>query len=263
MSIPVSVPSLSLEGKTAIVTGGGTGIGRAIALEFARAGANVVVGGRTLATLEEVAGVIKAMGGRCLAVQTDIAKKADVENLVKKTVDEFGIIDISANNAGIGSAINGKIPPWLIDFPEDHWKKVVDIDLDGCFRCCQAVGKVMVNQKKGNIINTASVSAYDGWANPYGVSKAGVVRLTRGLAKDLGSYNIRVNAIAPAYVRVPAGVVNRDDEVALYDDPEALKRVPLGRVAEPVDIATIALFLASDASNYITGQTIIADGGRL
>jgi len=262
MSIPISLPSLSLEGKVAIVTGGGTGIGRAIALDFAKAGADVVVASRTLANLEKVAEEIRALGRHSLAVQTDISKKADVENLVQRTIDKFSVIDILVNNAGIGN-IGGKNTPWLIDLPEAYWDLMIDINLKGCYLCCQAVGKRMVEQKKGNIINIASRAAFRGQGEVllYSISKAGEVRLTGGLAQDLGPYNIRVNCIAPGAVKTVAGVMLTEEEHVSYRSSEMAARIPLGRTGEPIDIASVALFLASDISNYITGQTIIVDGG--
>ena len=261
MATPESVSSLSLQGRVAVVTGGGTGIGLAITLEFAKAGADVVVASRTLANLEKAAEEVRALGGRCLAVQADISKKADVENMVQRTMDEFGKIDILVNNAGIGSMLHGRTPPWLPDFPEDHWRRIVDTDLHGVFLCSQAASKRMIERKKGSIINISSMAAFLGWANPYGISKAGVVRLTTGLAGDLGPYNIRVNAICPGWVRVPVGAVNTEDEAAGYDSPEVWKAIPLGRIAEPVDIGSLALFLASDAANYVTGQIVRMAGG--
>lgn len=250
----MSLSTLSLEGQVAIITGGGTGIGRAIALEFAEAGADVVVAGRRRALLEEVAEEVRALGRRCLAVQTDISKKADVDNLVQRMMDEFGKIDILVNNAGI------IIRRPLLETTEDEWDKVIDIDLKGYWLCCQAVGKRMVERKKGNVINVSSTSGLSSrsGSSPYNIAKAGVFMLTRGLARELADYNIRVNAIAPAWVETE--MTQRS-----WSDPDALKRIeaeiPLGRLAEPGDIIGSALFLASDASSYITGHTIIFDGG--
>ena len=247
------VPSFSLEGQVAIVTGGGTGIGRSIALEFAKAGADVVVGSRKLANLEKVAEEVRALGRRSLAVQTDISRKTDVDNLVQKVMGEFGAIDILVNNA----AVLGKFS--LLEAPEDEWDRVIDTNLKGYYLCCQAVGKRMVERKGGNIINIASTAAFEGGGS-YNISKAGVVNFTRGLARELGRYNIRVNAIAPGWV------ITDMAKYIMREDPERLRReaeatIPLGRMAEPSDIASVALFLASDASSLITGQTIVVDGG--
>jgi len=251
----MSLPSFSLENKVAIVTGGGTGIGKAIALTFAEAGANVIVASRKLDNLEKVTEEVKALGKRSLAVQTDITQKADVDNLVQRVVGEFDRIDILVNNAGvdIGS---------MLELSEEDWDKTIDTNLKGCYFCCQAVGKRMIKQKGGNIINIASnigikaISLY----SAYCASKAGVVMLTKVLALDLASYNIRVNAIAPGWVRT-------DMAKELMSDPKALKEaeaeIPLGRLAEPEDISRTALFLASEASSYITGHTVVVDGGVL
>jgi len=246
-------PNLSLEGQVAIVTGGGTGIGRGIALEFAKAGADVVVASRKLANLEKVAEEVRALGRRSLAVQTDISRKTDVDNLVQKVMGEFGAIDILVNNA----AVLGKFS--LLEAPEDEWDRVIDTNLKGYYLCCQAVGKRMVERKRGNIINIASTAAFEGGGS-YNISKAGVVNFTRGIARELGRYNIRVNAIAPGWV------ITDMAKYIMREDPERLRReaeatIPLGRMAEPSDIASVALFLASDASSLITGQTIVVDGG--
>ena len=259
----MSMPDFSLEGQVAIVTGGGTGIGRSITLEFARAGADVVVASRRLSVLEKVGEEVRALGKRSLAVPTDISRKADVDNLVQRVMDEFGVIDILVNNASL--TLGYDQPPYgapLLELSEEGWDKVINTDLKGYYLCCQAVGKKMVEQKKGNIINISSVAGMRGSArNPaYSIAKAGVIMLTRGLARELASHNIRVNAIAP-------GLVRTDMDKRRLSDPELVKqaeaRIPLGRIPEPSDIASVALFLASDASRHVTGDTILVDGGSL
>ena len=246
----MSIPNLSLEGQVAIITGGGTGIGRGIALEFAKAGADVVVCSRTLANLEKVVEEVRVLGKRSLAVRTDVTQKADVDNMVQRAMDEFGAIDILVNCSGIFLTT-----PFL-ELSEDDWDRLINTDLKGCWRCCQAVGKKMVERKRGNIINIGGTSTM---FTVYSVAKWGVIMLTRGLAKELASYNIRVNAIDPGWVRT------KMPELLLRSDPEALKKfltgVPLGRIAEPSEIGNVALFLVSEASSYITGTTIVIDGG--
>ncbi len=251
----MSVDSSGLDGKVVIVTGGGSGIGRSVALEFARAGADVVVASRSLANLEAVAGEIRALGKRALAVATDITRKADVDNLVQWVMDEFGAIDILVNDSGV------TIRAPLLELREDDWDTVINTNLKGYFLCSQAVGKIMVARKSGNIINIASAVAMKPRVNSaaYAISKAGVIMLTRTLARELGGYNIRVNAVAPAVVRTE---MSRD----WWADPEEMKSIrtgiPLGRIAEVSDVVDSVLFLASDASSYITGHTMLLDGGR-
>ena len=251
----MSKSDFSLANQVAIVTGGGTGIGRAIALEFAEFGADVVIAGRRLDVLEKAAEEIKALGRRSLVVQADISKKTDVDNLVQKVMDEFGVIDILVNKGGISG-----LPTGIMDAPEDEWDEFMNINLKGYYLCSQAAGKRMVEQKMGNIINLSSGRGIFGRAGitPYSITKAGIIMLTKCLAWELGPHNIRVNAIAPGYTKT-------EMTRPVWSDPESLKRVeglrPLGRIAEPNEFGTIALFLASDASSFITGQTIIADGG--
>ena len=257
----MSIPSFSLERKVAVVTGGRRGIGRAIALAFAEAGADVAVadfvveGGELAAVAEE----IQRLGRRSLAFQTDVTRSSDVDNMVQRVIDELGVIDILVNNAGIvglGSTV--------LETTEDDWDKVIDVNLKGCYLCSQAVGKEMVKQRRGNIINMASVGGLKvrrrGRGAAYSISKAGIIMLTRILAVELASYNIRVNAIAPSMVRTEMAQ-------SIIADPKAIAaeeaRIPLGRVGEPEDIAATALFLASDASSYVTGHTVIAEGGQL
>jgi NAD(P)-dependent dehydrogenase (short-subunit alcohol dehydrogenase family) len=246
----------SLAGRAAIVTGGRRGIGRAIALALAEAGADVALGDRVVedGELEAIAAGIKKMGRRSLAVQTDITRKAEVDSLVQKTLAELGAVDILVNNA----AMNIRAP--LLELNEEGWDKVIDTDLKGYYLCSQAVAKVMVKQKRGNIINIASTAAM--YTAPemgaYCIAKAGVVMLTRILAVELAQYNIRVNAVAPSMVKTKFSQ-------PLWADPKTLKEIeagiPLGRLAEPSDIVGPVLFLASEASAYITGHTIVVDGG--
>ena len=254
----MSMPSLSLEGKVAIVTGARRGIGRVIALTLAEAGADVAVcdivvdGGEMEAVVEE----IRKLGRRSLAVQTDISRKTDVDNMVQRVTDEFGAIDILVNDA------NFEIKAPLLKHSEEDWDKIIDTDLKGYFLCSQAVAKKMVERRKGSIINIAALSGTKG--NPdlpvYSIAKAGIVMLTRLLAVEVGSSNIRVNAIAP-------GVVNVERLQRQLSDPERLKqimaKIPLGRLTEPSDVANAVLFLASEASSYISGHTLAVDGGRM
>jgi len=228
----------------------------AIALALAEAGADIVICDRVIedGELKAVAEEVQRLGRRSLAVQADITQKADVDSLAQRVMDEFGGIDILVNNA----AMNIMAP--LLELGEDGWDRVIDTDLKGYYLCCQAVGRIMMDQKRGNIINIASTAAIK--AAPemgaYCIAKAGVVMLTRVLALELAEYNIRVNAIAPYMVKTKFSQ-------PLWSDPETLKQleseIPLGRLAVPGDIVGAALFLASDASSYITGHTIIVDGG--
>lgn len=248
----------SLEGKVAIVTGGRQGIGRTIALAFAEAGADVVVSDLVVedGALETVSQEIQKLGRRILAIQADSGRKSDVDNLVKTTVDQFGAIDILVNNAGI------LIRQTLMDMPEDSWDKLFNVDLKGYFLCSQAVGRIMIEQRRGNIINMASQFAFKvaEEMGAYAVAKSGAVMLTRAFAKELAKYGIRVNAIAPSMVKT-------EFSRPTWSDPERLRQyegsVPLGRAAETGDLVGASLFLASGASDYITGHTIVVDGGIL
>jgi len=252
----MTIPSLSLNGKIAVITGGRRGMGRAFALAFAEAGAGVAVCDKVVedGELSALSAEIKKMGRSSIALQVDITRKADVHNMVKRVEGELGGIDILVNNAAI------IIRKPLIELEEDEWDQVVDIDLKGAFLCSQAVAKGMMERKKGNIINMASRGAFKPNKNTgaYDIAKAGVVLLTRMLAVELASYKIRVNAIAP-------GPVKTKFNESVWSNPEHLRAsaasIPLGRWAEPGDIVGSALFLASDASSFITGHTILVDGG--
>ena len=255
----MTVPSLLLTDKVAIVTGARRGIGEAIALTFAEAGADVVVCDMVADTgeLKAVVDEIQRLGRRSLAVQTDISQKAEVERLLQKTVDEFGGIDILVNNA----ALMCRVP--LLELPEDEWDRVIDTNLKGYFLCCQVVGRKMMEQERGNIINIASGAGImpRNSRGSYAISKAGVIMLTRVLAREFGP-EIRINAIAPS-AETPGQQANAPD----LADPEiiaqVLAHVPLGRLGELGEMASVALFLASDASSFVTGHTLVADGGLL
>lgn len=252
----MSTPSFSLKGKVALISGARRGIGKAIALTFAGAGAdvaicdNVVEGGELGAVAEE----IQRLGQRSLPMQADISQKTDVDNMVHRLISEFGGIDILVNNA----VMFNRVP--LLEVCEEDWDRQIDVALKGYFLCCQAVAETMIERKKGNIISIASVAGMMGATGrgAYNIAKAGVIMLTKVLAGDLAKYKIRANAIAP-------GFVGTEYAFEVAGGMEGLKQlgaqIPLGRVAEPSEIANVALFLASDASGYITGHTIVADGG--
>ncbi len=256
----MTIPSLLLTDKVAIVTGARRGIGEAIALTFAEAGADVVVCDVVADTgeLKAVADEIQRLGRRSLAVQTDISQKVEVERLLQKTVDEFGGVDILVNNA----ALMCRVP--LLELPEDEWDRVIDTNLKGYFLCCQVVGRKMMDQERGNIVNLASGAGImpRGSRGSYAISKAGVIMLTRVLARELGP-KIRINAIAPS-VRTPG---NQGPPFAELTDPETMAQMlthfPLGRYGEYSEMGSVALFLASDAASYVTGHTLVADGGVL
>lgn len=246
-----------LDGKVALVTGGSRGIGQAIAIGFAEAGADVVVASRKLADLEQVASEISTLGRHSLAIAAHAAHKEDLDNLVKRTTDEFGRIDILVNNAGTNPVFSP-----LVDVEEQVWDAIMNLNLKGYYLLSQIIAKLMMKQDGGCIINMASVGGIrpmDG-LGAYSISKAGVIMLTQVLASELGKYNIRVNAIAP-------GVLQTKLATYLWDTPEISKKIiahtALGHIGQPEDIVGTAILLASDASRHITGQTIPIDGGNL
>jgi len=246
-----------LKGKSAIVTGARRGIGRAIALAFAGAGAKVAVcdiaadDGVLRKTKEE----LDRLSPGSLALAVDVSRRKDVEEMAQRVRDAFGKIDILANCAGVW--IPGQT---LIECGEENWDRVIDTNLKGTYLCCQAAGKAMAAQKCGSIINMSSqVGLTPGaGAGAYSISKAGIIMLTRQIALELAGYNIRANALAP-------GIVKTDFNSAFWKDPEVERKtagmVPLGRLAEPEDIAQAALFLASDSASYITGEVLCINGG--
>jgi NAD(P)-dependent dehydrogenase (short-subunit alcohol dehydrogenase family) len=247
----MDLPVFDLTGRTAIVTGGGRGIGKGICLALAQAGANIVVANRDSATAAETVREVQALGRKSLAIQTDVCQSNQVGQMVKKTVEAFGTIDILVNNAG-GTTKEMRVPP--LETTEEIWDAAIDLNLKSIFLCSQAAAKVMMQQKKGNIINISSWYAYmpSMVSMPYGAAKAGVNNLTQTMANVLGPYNIRVNAVAPGAVPTGSG------------DPEMRERrrksCPLGRLGVPEDIAWAVVYFASDASSYVTGQVLSVDG---
>ena len=249
-----------LENKVAIVTGGGKGIGRGIALTFAREGADVVVCGRTLSALESTVEEIKALGRRSSAITTNVGDKAQVQRLMRRTSEEFGKIDVLVNNAGIT-----RHAPFL-EMTEEDWDAVTDIDLKGVFICSQAVAGHMIERKYGKIVNILSVVALgvtdENMAN-YASAKAGAANLTKVTARVLGKYGINVNAIAPGTILTEMSSARRTPEEMEAFFEYRKKVAVLGRIGAVADIANLALFLASEESSFISGQIIACDGGRI
>jgi 2-deoxy-D-gluconate 3-dehydrogenase len=246
-----------LKGKSGIVTGGGSGIGKAIATGVVQAGAEIVIVGRNKERLEKTAGEIQKFGGPVNPIQADVSKMRDIKGLVDRTVKKFGKIDFLFNNAGTIRRTPSE------DYTEKDWDEVIDINLKGPFFLAQAVAKVMIAQKrKGKIINTASLMSVQGGKRvpAYAASKGGLSQVTKTMANDWAKYNILVNAIGPGWVKTELTKALQQDKERYA---EILGRIPLGRWAESEDVVGTAIFLASDASDYITGQTIFVDGGWL
>ncbi len=244
-----------LKGKVAIVTGGAGGIGRALALGLADAGADVVVTSRSLGHLEEAVKEIKAKGKKALAISTDVTQVKSVEDMVARALKEFPRIDILVNTAGIAIRKPAEA------FPIDEWQQVMDINTRGTFICCQAVGREMIKQRSGKIVNMSSVRGRYGLPVDYAAycpSKGAVDALTRTLACEWAKYNVLVNAVAPTVVETAL------TKPALADPSYAQRmkaRIPLGRWAMPEDIVGPTIFLASKASDFVTGQIVYVDGG--
>ncbi|MBA7660073.1 3-oxoacyl-[acyl-carrier-protein] reductase FabG [subsurface metagenome] len=250
---------MKLEGKISIITGGGTGLGKAMALEFANAGADVVVCSRNKDNIEKARDEIMALGRRSLAIVTDVCVKEQVANMVKKVIDEFGRIDILVNNAG-----TTRLTP-ILDLTEDIWDLILDTNLKGLFLCTQAVAKHMVKQKYGKIINissTAALGAIELGQAAYATSKFGVAGFTKASAREFGPYGINVNAIAPGMIPTDITYASRTlEQVKQFIEVRKTNAV-LGRVGTPEDIAHLALFLASDDASWISAETIASNGGR-
>lgn len=247
----MSLDHFGLSDKVAIVTGAGRGIGKAIALGLADAGATVVVAARTASDIENTAAEIEKKGKKALAMPTDVRLSDQVANLVNRTVKDFGRIDVLVNNAG------GSFNVPTMDMSEGGWDAILRENLKSVFLCSQAAAKVMIDQKRGAIVNIASIGGLEAYSfsAPYGAAKAGVINLTKTMAVDLAKYNVRVNAIAPGFVATE-GIIQ-----LFGAQPDAARQIPLARLGNPEDIIGGVIYLASDASLYVTGETLVIDGG--
>lgn len=246
---------MRLKGKVALVTGSSRGIGRAVALGLAREGARVAVNYvRKQEAAEEVVEVINREGGQAIAIQANVAKVDEIKKMVKTTCNAFGKIDILVNNAAI------VCPALAIDTKEEDWDALIDVNLKGSFFCSQIVAKVMIKQNKGGrIINVSSINAQrsEPYYASYTASKGGLESLTRTLASELGPYGITVNAIAPGSVFTSLSTYLKSEEAIRAKE----RKIPIGKIAQPEDIAPAAIFFASEEAWYITGQILHVDGG--
>lgn len=243
-----------LSGKVALIVGGAGGIGRALAMGLANAGADIAVASRSLAKLEDVAGEVKAIGRKSLAVAVDITNEKSVMDMVQSVLGEFPKIDILINSAGAGAREPAE------NFPIDEWQKLIDVHTTGTFLCCREVGREMIKHKSGKIINISSIRGRYGLKGGYTAicaSKGAVDTMTRNLACEWASHNVLVNAIAPTVVDNGHANERFKGEFGKM----MLGRIPLGRWATPADIVGPAIFLASSASDFVTGQILYVDGG--
>ncbi len=244
-----------LSGKVAIVTGGARGLGKDIALALSGSGADVVIADVLTALTDDVVKEIEANGNRALGVKLDVTSPNEVQEMVSKVMGHFGRIDVLINNAGIQCISAAE------DFALEDWNRVVSINLTGLFLCSQAVGKIMISRKKGKIINIASLFGTIGsphGAVAYNSSKGGVINLTKSLAVEWGKYNINVNAIAPGIIETE--LTRKRLENKEYFDLW-IERTPLERIGNPDDLAGAVIYLSSRASDFVTGHTIMIDGG--
>jgi len=247
----------SLKGKSGIVTGGGTGLGKAMATAVVQAGAEIVIVGRRREVLDGVAKEMNRFGGPVIPFQADITKMGDIPRIVDKAIKEFGKIDFLFNNAGKTH------PSPCEDYREADWDEILMTNLKGPFFLAQAVGRNMISAKRhGSIINTSSIMAFISLKDSpaYPASKGGINQLTKALANSWAKYGIRVNAIAPGWFLTEMTQRRLEDK---EKGSQTMSRIPLGRLGDPEELGGVAVFLASDASSYVTGQTIVVDGGLL
>ena len=247
---------MKLAGKVALITGAGSGIGEGCALVFAQEGADIAVNDIDMAAAEKTAAAVKKMGRRAITLKADVAEAAEVEAMVKRTIDELGGVHILVNSAGL--PLGGSI----IDEELENWDRLVNIILRGTYLCARFAGRWMVANRTGKVVNISSIQAMLGSSNmnSYVASKAAVIALTRAMAAEWAQYGINVNCIAPGIIDTPM----TQRTIARFMTPERLKdHVPLNRMGKPEDIAKTALFLVSEDASFITGTTIPVDGGTL
>jgi len=251
----MSLPEFSLNDQVAFVTGAGRGLGRAGALALARAGAHVALVSRTRSQLDETAAAVEALGRKAVVAVADTRSSGQIEAAVRTAVEAFNRIDILFNNAGT----NVRKP--VVDMTEDDWHTIIDTNVKGIFLVARAVARQMITQKSGSIINMSSMSAVCPERDKvvYASSKGAVMQFTKGLALELAPHGIRVNAIAPGYMMTPLVKGYLESDAERYR--RILQRIALGRIGQPEEIGGALVFLASDASRYITGATIAIDGG--
>ncbi len=248
---------LSLDDKVVIITGGGTGLGLAMVRALARAGANLVITGRRQSPIDDAAAEVEAIGREALAVSTDVTNSGQVDDLIKAALARFNQVDVLINNAG---AVQENVSKPLWDITDDEWNLVMDVNLTGAFYCARAVAKPMADRGKGKIINVASGFGLRAGRDiyMYCCSKGGMIQLTRALSFNLARHGITANSIVPGFI--PTSATESDISGAL---PRSGDFLPIGKLGRPEDLGPVAVFLSSDASDYMTGEMIIADGGGL
>jgi len=243
-----------LSGETALVTGGGQGLGKEMAIALAEAGADVAVVQRHIKRAEKVAEEIKKLGRNSIAIKGDVSKINDVENMIRVVMGEFGKLDILVNNAGVCYHVAAE------EISKENWDEVININLTGVFLCSQIAGREMIKQRKGCIVNISSMSGLivnrPQRQAHYSSSKAGVIMLTKSLAAEWAKYNIRVNTIAPGYMKTGPTAQDSKEMVEEY-----LYLTPMKRIADPSEIRGVVIFLASRAASFVTGSVIVMDGG--
>lgn len=240
--------------KVVVITGSSRGIGKEIALSFARAGASVIVSARSADSLQKVLKEIKDLGAKVLAVPADVSKADDAKKLIENSIEEFGKVDILINNAGITR------DNLLFRLSDEDWDSVIDTNLKGAFNCIKSCARSMMKNRFGVIINITSVVGQMGNAGQvnYSASKAGLIGLTKSVAKELSSRNIRVNAVAPGFIST-----DMTEELPEKAKEELINSIPLAKLGSVADVANLVLFLSSDKASYITGQIVNVDGGMI
>ena len=248
--------SLSLEGRTVVITGGGTGLGLAMVRALARAGARLAIAGRRLSPIEEAAAEVESLGSEAIAVVTDVTDSAQVDAFIDAAISRFGNIDVLINNAG---AVQDNVRKPIWEISDEEWHRIMDVNLSGAFFCSRAVSKPMVDRGYGKIINVASGFGMRGGRDIYiyCTSKGGMIQLTRVLSFNLARYGVTANSIVPGFV--PTG----DMGATTSSLPRSGDFLPIGKLGKPEDFGPLAVFLSSSASDYMTGEMIIADGGGL